>query len=157
VGMVLVLDAGIFVGSVLSPNHTCKQLVQAIQPGLDAKATLLTCDAWVPGLAFYSKRRLVVMGRRGELAFGLEHLPPAERDVWYVDDTSGLADRLDVTQPVYCAVRDHETAGKLLPGLGPGVQEIVWNARRSILGNAAAAALTPPTGCVGSAPDGGPP
>ena len=157
VGMVLVIDAGIFVGSVLSPNHTCKQLVQAIQPGLDANGTLLTCDAWVPGLAFYSKRRLVVMGRRGELAFGLEHLPPAEREVWYVDDTSGLADRLDVAQPVYCAVRDHETAGKLLPGLGPGVQEIAWNARRSILGNAAAAALTPPAGCVGATPDGGPP
>ncbi|HEX5010753.1 MAG TPA: phospholipid carrier-dependent glycosyltransferase, partial [Planctomycetota bacterium] len=152
-GMVLLIDAGLVVGSVLSPNHTCKQLVQAIQPGLDAHATLLVADAWLPGLAFYSKQRLLVMGRRGELAFGLEQLPPAERDAWYADDSSGLADRLDVEQPVYCVVRDHETAQQLLPALAPGVQEIVWNRRRSILGNAAAAALTPPTGRLGSAPD----
>jgi hypothetical protein len=36
----------------------------------------------------------------------------------------------------------------LLPELGADVREIVWNDRRSILGNGAAAALTPPVGHV---------
>jgi 4-amino-4-deoxy-L-arabinose transferase-like glycosyltransferase len=151
--MVLLVDAGIAVTTVVSPNHSCKELLRTIQPGLDAHGTLIVADAWFPGLSFYSRRRLFVMGRCGELGFGIDQLPPAERAAWYADDTSGLADRLDVEDPVYGVVRDHETALRLLPGLAPGVQEIVWNKRRSILGNAAAAALTPPTGRVDAAPD----
>jgi hypothetical protein len=152
--MVLLIDAGIFVGTVLRPNHTCKDSCgHPARPRRGRDAAHLRRLGAGPRLLCEA-----ATGRHGQARrAGLRHRAPAaaERDAWYVDDTAGLADRLDVAQPVYCAVRDHETAGKLLPGLGPGVQEIVWNKRRSILGNAAAAALTPPRRRVGSAPDGG--
>ncbi len=141
--VVLVLWVKMLAGD-MAPNHYCKSLVNYLRPGLGPETTLVASDSYLPTLGFYTGKRVPIVGRTGEVGFGLEQIPEGERKLWYDGDPGRLRARLAVETPVYAFVRDHATAGRLLPGLGPGVEEIVWNERRSVLGNAAAARLTPP-------------
>lgn len=132
-------------GPVVS-NHTFGPLVEVIRPGLDAGGDLIAYGGWMQSTSFYTGRRVVVGDVPTELAFGVGELGADERAHWFGDGLADVRDRLRSPRPVYCVLRDHEHAAKLVPQLGDGVQEIVWNKRRSIVGNAAAAALTPPVG-----------
>ena len=127
----------------LAPNHNCKSLLTFVKPGLDAGGTLVT-SAYLPTVGFYSRTRLVMSGGAGESTFGMEQIPEAERRAWFPTGIEDLRARLSSPAPMYLLVRDHEEAQWLLPRLGEGVREIIWNQRRSILGNATAALLTPP-------------
>ncbi|MCB9898550.1 MAG: glycosyltransferase family 39 protein [Planctomycetes bacterium] len=131
-----------------SPNHSCRELVRYVLPGLRAGGELVTYDSYLPGLGFYARRRLVVGKDPGELLFGSELLPDDERALWFPEGFDELAASLGRATPTFAVVRDHDVAGRLLARLGPGVHEIVWNKRRSILGNDAALALVPARGRV---------
>lgn len=127
------------------PNHTFESLADHIRPGLDAGADVFAYRGWIQSSSFYTRRRIEILNQGGEFEYGLGLLPEWERDRWYGGDAVEAAATLLATpEPVYCIVRDHEQAGELLPRLGEGVREIIWNRRRSIVGNAAAVALTPP-------------
>jgi hypothetical protein len=128
----------------IAPNHYCKSLIEHVRPGLDSGATLISSGSYLPTVSFYTGRRVLINGGAGEITFGSRQIPDEERRAWFTEGVDDLRRRLSGPAPVYLLVRDHETAEKLLPQLGEGVQEIVWNKRRSILGNAAAAELTPP-------------
>jgi 4-amino-4-deoxy-L-arabinose transferase-like glycosyltransferase len=152
-GSVVLLVVGfVFVAQQLGDSRSIRGVVEHIRPGLEAGAGLVTCSGYTPGLCFYTQRRVPVNGRVGELDFGRNQMPLPERESWFLDDRSAAVRQLAVDEPVYCVMDDHEAALKLLPECGPGVREIVWNDRSSILGNAAAAALTPPMGYVLSPP-----
>jgi 4-amino-4-deoxy-L-arabinose transferase-like glycosyltransferase/membrane-associated phospholipid phosphatase len=148
-GMVVIFVVLASVYAQLAPNHTSRLLVGTIRPGLDAGARLVVHDAFLPGFTFYSGRTLFIDGGRGELLFGYQQLPPEQlASVWSSDPVT-LDVELARPEPVYCVVRDHDAATRLLARLPAGVREIAWNERRSVLGNAAAARLTPPVGHVG--------
>jgi hypothetical protein len=126
------------------PNHTFAPLAAAIRPGLDAGAELIADRGLMQSASFYTGRRVALFEECGETEFGLSQLDPAERAKWYSEDFRDLRARMSGDAPVYCVVRDHERALQLVARLGGRAQEIIWNRRRSIVGNAAAAALTPP-------------
>ncbi len=139
--------------NTLSPDLNMKALATYIQPGLDSGARLVSYESYAQGLGFYTQRRIVLINGLGEIEFGADQLPPDERQIWFKtarggdDDTrdlSPLKGELQSAQPVYVLVKNHKTAQNLLPRLPKGTVEIVWNSRRSILGNSAAAKITPP-------------
>jgi 4-amino-4-deoxy-L-arabinose transferase-like glycosyltransferase/membrane-associated phospholipid phosphatase len=138
----------------LAPNHYVASLVAYIRPGLDAGGTLIASDSYLPTLGFYTGGRVVVNGSPGETEFGFTQIDPVERRRWWTEGTNDLRERLASAQPVYVMVANHAAAREVLPLLGPGVAEITWNWRRSIVGNAAAQTLTPPLpgGYLGSRP-----
>jgi 4-amino-4-deoxy-L-arabinose transferase-like glycosyltransferase len=141
--IVLLVLAFVPLAGQFGARFSTQGLVEHIRPGLEAGARLV---GYKPGICFYAQRRLTVLTKPGELHFGLQQLQPGERARWFDDGSGAVARQLDSSAPVYCVVDDHEEALELLATLGEGVCEIVWNKRGSILGNRAAAALTPPAG-----------
>ena len=129
---------------VVAPNFMVQPLLSYIRPGLQRGATFVMYNSYMQGASFYTQSRLVSIGKEGELEFGISRLSPAERAIWFPKGIGALQKMLDQPQPVYCLVSSHRTAQKLLPQLQGKAVEIVWNSKRSVIGNAAAARLTPP-------------
>jgi hypothetical protein len=79
-----------------------------------ADAQWISCGNYYQVIPFVSGRRTVVVAGTGELAFGRDHLDPAERDRWFQEDDRTLADvgrRLrseDPARPVWALV-DRDT------------------------------------------------
>jgi 4-amino-4-deoxy-L-arabinose transferase-like glycosyltransferase/membrane-associated phospholipid phosphatase len=143
-GSAVLLLTGLQATELVAPNHTVKSLIDYVRPGLHTGADLITYDSYLPGIVFYAGHRVVSIDHRGELGPGVDQLPPEEVARWFPEGLDVAREALASDRPVYCFVRDHRRAQELLPQLGDGVQEIIWNKRRSIVGNRAAAALTPP-------------
>lgn len=129
---------------VVAPNFMVQPLLSYIRPGLQRGATFVMYNSYMQGASFYTQSRLVNIGKEGELGFGISRLSPAERAIWFPKGIGALQKMLDQPQPVYCLISNHRTAQKLLPQLQGKAVEIVWNSKRSVIGNAAAARLTPP-------------
>ncbi len=126
-------------------NRVTKPLIEYIRPGLAQGGSLITYDCgFLPSSIFYGDVRSTLFGESGELTFGKDHLSPADRDRWFPENNAALRTRFQSKAPVYCLVNNHSQAQEVLAKVGPVAQEIVWSHRRSILGNAAAARLTPP-------------
>ena len=144
VGSALLCLTALQAAELVAPNHTLKPLIDYVRPGLRAGAELIAYDSYLPSIGFYSGRRIVSIDKQGELGPGADQLPPEEAARWFPEGLDAARVALAADRPVYCFVKDHRRAQELLPQLGDGVQEIIWNKRRSIVGNRAAAALTPP-------------
>lgn len=129
---------------VVAPNFTVKPLLAYIRPGLNRGATFVMYRSYMQGASFYTRKRLVNIGSEGELKFGISRLSSQERAIWFPKEIGALQEMLDQPQPVYCLVNNHRTAQELLSQLRGKAVEIVWNSKRSVIGNAAAARLTPP-------------
>lgn len=134
--------------SAAAPNHQVKVLLQYIQPGMDAGGDIIMVGDLTQSVTFYTRRRTRVTGNGGEIRFGASLLPEAEQKKWFLDERDGAAlyRAMQSPMPVYCLFASHEKALKILPRMPAGTQEIFWNKRRSIVGNSAAARLTPPRG-----------
>lgn len=146
-GCVALLSVIYTVAPAIIQHSTCKSLLDAIRPGLDAGGTLLISGRPTLSSAnFYEQRRLLVIGKPSELKFGMEHLPPAERAAWFQDDTASLRAMLSRPTPVYGLVEGAQTrhAQKTVAELGGLAILIASNRRCSMIGNRAAAAITPP-------------
>jgi hypothetical protein len=127
------------------PNHTLPPLLDSIRPGLDAGADLIAYGGgWLQSGSYYAARRIAVCEETGEMEFGAAQLGDEEHARWFGAGLDDVRGRLASARPVYCMVRDHAHAVAFVQRLGGGVREITWNKRRSIVGNAAAVALTPP-------------
>jgi 4-amino-4-deoxy-L-arabinose transferase-like glycosyltransferase len=131
-----------------APNRQAAPLLRYIQPGLDAGGDIILDGDLTQSVMFYTRRRVRIVGDGGEIRFGASLLPNEERKKWFLDDRdiAALHRAMQSSQPVYCVVKSHERAQKYLPQMPSGTQEIIWNKRRSIIGNRAAARMTPPRG-----------
>jgi hypothetical protein len=91
--------------------------VTALVRRAPADAQWISCGNYYQGLAFASGRRVVVVAGTGELAYGRDHLAPAERDRWFQEDDrafTSMARRLaaeDPGRPVWALVDRHTWAG----------------------------------------------
>jgi 4-amino-4-deoxy-L-arabinose transferase-like glycosyltransferase/membrane-associated phospholipid phosphatase len=133
-----------FEAPTLVPNHTFAPLVRCIEPGLAAGAELIADGGFMQSAPYYTGRRIALFEVTGETEFGVGELSADERALWFGATFEDARRRMASAGPVYCIVRDHAHAADMVRKLGNGAREIVWNQRRSIVGNAAAAVLTPP-------------
>ncbi len=134
--------------SAAAPNRQVASLLQYIRPGLDAGGDILMIGDLTQSVTFYTRRRTRIVGDGGEIRFGAALLPPAEKSQWFLDDgdRTSLHRAMQSPLPVYGVLKSHAQAQKYLSQMPPGTQEIIWNKRRSIIGNLAATRLTPPRG-----------
>jgi 4-amino-4-deoxy-L-arabinose transferase-like glycosyltransferase len=134
--------------SVAAPNRQVLPLLQYIQPGLNAGGEIILDGDLTQSVMFYTRRRVRVTGDGDEIRFGASLLLDAERRKWFLHDGDDAALRraMQSPQPVYGVIKSHARAQEYLQDMPPGTQEIIWNRRRSIIGNRAAARLTPPRG-----------
>ena len=147
-GFALCFLVGISVVAAIMPSITTKPLIAAIQNGLRPDTEILAIG-FSQSLPFYTGQRMRVAGTPDELAFGKAHLSEAERARWFFEVAPDLR-RLMLTQtPTYCVIRrnnwQEEAAARALQNTSNQVFEIARNDRFLIIGNAAAARLTPPT------------
>ena len=83
-------------------------------------------------------RRVVVVAGTGELEYGRDHLPPAERDRWFQEDPLMLlpmAQRLreeDPNRPVVALV-DHKWAWRDLPAEHKAAWQVLARNENSLL------------------------
>jgi 4-amino-4-deoxy-L-arabinose transferase-like glycosyltransferase len=80
-GAVLLLVT-VATGQVAGPGKDAGALVR--QGPADAQ--WLSCGNYFQAIPFVSKARTVVVAGTGELAYGRDHLAPAERDLWFQED-----------------------------------------------------------------------
>jgi len=129
--------------SAVAPHHSPKMLLEYIAPGLSNGGEIMLYQNLSQSVSFYTRRRVRIIADRNEISFGASLLGKAEREYWFPENKSVLRKELQRKTPVYVMV-DHEKALNLVNELKPLAVEIIWNDRRSIIGNPAAAKLTPP-------------
>jgi hypothetical protein len=128
----------------VAPYHTQKMLLEYIAPGLSRGGEIILYKNLSQSVCFYTRRRVRIIHDRNEISFGASLLNKPEKTYWFPEDQSVLRKELQRKTPVYAMVDDHEKAIKIVNELKPLAVEIIWNKRRAIIGNPAAAKLTPP-------------
>jgi hypothetical protein len=92
-------------------------------------AQWISCGNYFQGISFYTGKRPVVVNGTGELAFGREHLSPADQERWFperLDAFATAATRLhaeDPSRPVWALVA--KNAWKDLPEYQRQIWEVV--------------------------------
>ncbi len=131
------------------PRLSIAPLVEHIRPGLRSGARLVSIK-YTPSVGFYAGQRVQIIDPPAELALGVSQISNAEKKLWI----AGKKDKIRVLQremksstPAYCIIRqsrkkESETQS-LLRAIG-GVVKIARNERFVVIGNQAAAAITPP-------------
>jgi hypothetical protein len=132
----------------VAPNHSQKMLLEYISPGLSHNGEIMLYQNLSQSVCFYTRRRVRIIDDQDEISFGASLLSKTERDYWFPKNESVLRKALQHHTPVYAVVTDHATAQRLTKELKPDAVEIIWNKRRSLIGNPAAAKLTPPRGAL---------
>lgn len=142
-GSTLFIAFAMCVVAAIAPNHLVKPLLEYIQPGLEANGDVILYKELTQSVGFYTQRRIRIYGDGGEIRFGASLLSPEECGEWFFKSEQ-LNAALKDSRPIYCVVKNHEKAQDVLKDAPPGSAEIIWNSERSIIGNAAAVAMTPP-------------
>ncbi len=143
-GSIMLQSAVYNLAPVILRNFACKPLLDTIRPGLQAGGKLVIyghptlCSA-----NFYQRTRLVVVGEPGELKFGMEHAAALERTLWFQNANGPIHALLNQPTPLYGLVESTKQARKIVAQSGGQWILIDSNARRAMIGNHAAAALTP--------------
>ena len=131
-----------------APNHQISALLNYIQPGLRADGEIVIYESYTQSVGFYTRRRVMIINNENELKFGIAQLPRAQRERWFPSGSPRAQDALrrvlSSPHPVYAVIKDHTEAQRLTRALNGEAIEIIWNKRRAIIGNRAAAAITPP-------------
>jgi hypothetical protein len=135
--------------SVAAPNRVIKPLALYIRPGLAHGGRVIVYDtAPTCSIDVYTGARFMLIGDPNELRFGAEHLPSAQRKLWFGDGIGVLRAEMSRPEPVYCFVDDHKKAADTVGQLGGLARELAWNGKRSVLGNRAAQRWTPYIGVL---------
>lgn len=133
--------------AVVAPAITVRPLVEAIRPGLTPQSELASLN-FVQSFGFYAQKRVRVGGPATEIDYGRQQLSPAEQKRWFSSQPSDLRAQMSRDVPVYCILRNSRFKGEdltdALAAMGGGAVVIVANSSHSVIGNRAAAALTPP-------------
>ncbi|HEX8463864.1 MAG TPA: glycosyltransferase family 39 protein [Abditibacterium sp.] len=148
VGFCLVLGVGgTGLGQAVGPNLTTERLVEKMRPGLDAGGEIVSLG-FTQSLSFYSGKRTAMVDRPDELRAGINRLPVAERERWFLADESKLQPYMHKSTPVYLVLRSSrkkaEKERAKIDALGGDFAPVARNARFTVLGNLAAREITPP-------------
>jgi len=121
-------------GKVAGPAKDAGALVRQAPPG----AQWISCGDYFQVIPFLTGQRVVVVAGTGELQYGADKLPPAERGRWFREDPLDLlavARALraeDPTRPVVALV-DHKWAWRDLPPEHKAPWEILARNENSLL------------------------
>jgi hypothetical protein len=97
-------------------------------------------------VGFYTRNRVRIIDGAGEISHGASLLSKTDQAYWFPTDDDAVKKILDQNKPVYVMTGDHQKSQKIIKKFNLNATEIIWNKRRSIIGNAAAARITPPYG-----------
>lgn len=128
----------------IAPGRTARSLIETIQPGLDAKAEIITYEGYGQSFGYYLRRRLKIIGSPGELRGGMRDLPESEKKLWFAKGIEDVRSDMAGPSPVYCVVRNRDEADRVAAILGRDVAPITGNKEFFIIGNRVALSLTPP-------------
>ncbi len=145
-GFTAALIAALFIVSSIAPQFTTPLLITYIQSGIRAGAEVDTLP-FTQSIGFYSQRRVKMLGSPSELSYGIDQLSITERRSWVIEDTSKLEHMLldlRLSTPAYFIVRKNKTTNEILSQLPTPPIRIIENKRFVVIGNQAAAAITPP-------------
>lgn len=150
-GFTVFVVAALPLMAAVTPNHSAQALLAYIEPGLRAGGEVAMWDNFTQSVTFYSERRVPFIREHdaneldelSEIPLRDQHWAFAEERRWFPVGVEFLREKMAASKPYYCVMKDHRAAEKILSELD-GAQEIIWNKRRSIIGNRAAAAITPP-------------
>ena len=147
-GYALCFMVGMALVSQIATGITTKPLIAQIKPGIGPDTEILAIG-FSQSLPFYTGQRMRVMGTPDELRHAKAYLSEAERARWFFQIAPDLKRLMSRPNPVYCVIRRNNYLGyqqrAALALLDTDVREIATNDRFIIVGNAAAAKLTPPT------------
>ena len=148
-GYALCFMVGMALVSQIAAGITTKPLIAQIKAGIGPQTEILAIG-FSQSLPFYTGKRMRVMGTPDELRHAKAYLPQAERARWFFQIAPDLKRLMLRPDPVYCVIRRNNYLGygqrAALALLDTNVREIAGNDRFIIIGNAAAAKLTPPSG-----------
>jgi 4-amino-4-deoxy-L-arabinose transferase-like glycosyltransferase len=120
-------------GRTYGPAKDAGALVKLAPPD----AQWISCGNYFQALPFVSGQRTVVVAGTGELAYGRDHVAPAERDRWFAEDLRQflpVAQRLrqeTPARPVFALV--DRNAWKDLPGDQREAFEVLARSREAVL------------------------
>lgn len=147
-GFTLMWIGGLQIVIAIAPNHTQKVLLQYIEPGLKQGGEIALYNDFTQSVGFYTRSRVRIINGAGEISHGASLLSKADQAYWFPTDDAIVKKILSQNKPVYIMTGDHQNAQRIIKEFNLNAQEIIWNKRRSIIGNAAAARITPPFGAL---------
>jgi 4-amino-4-deoxy-L-arabinose transferase-like glycosyltransferase len=100
------------VAKYLAPYKSAYPLSQAIQKHLPADATLYQYGMSLYGVDFYTGKRTPIVDDIGEVRYGSEQLPVAERERYFLT-TDSFFHLVGKTDGIYCATENGEKFEKL--------------------------------------------
>lgn len=142
-----------------APNHNSLPLLTYIRPGLERDGEVVFMETYMQSIGFYTQKRLVYYRleeirpdkdgvlmpvKTDEINPGRLELSSAEAERWFPLGMNKLRTAMARSTPLYVVVSDHSSAEQTVSELGDGAAVITYNKRRAIIGNAAAAKITPP-------------
>ena len=112
------------VAQYLSPYKSAYPLSQAIRQHLPTDATLYQYGMSLYGIDFYTGKRTPIVDDIGEVRYGSEQLPAAERERYFLTSDSFFR-LVGETDGIYCATENNERIERLkkeVPGL-----RVLWH------------------------------
>jgi 4-amino-4-deoxy-L-arabinose transferase-like glycosyltransferase len=100
------------VAQYLSPYKSAYPLSQAIRQHLPADATLYQYGMSLYGIDFYTGKRTPIVDDIGEVRYGSEQLPAAERERYFLTSDSFFR-LVGETDGIYCATENNERLERL--------------------------------------------
>jgi 4-amino-4-deoxy-L-arabinose transferase-like glycosyltransferase len=147
-GFTLLWISALQIVIAIAPNHTQKVLLQYIEPGLKQGGEIVLYKDITQSVSFYTRSRVRIINGAGEISHGASLLSKTDQAYWFPTDDDAVKKILDQNKPVYVMTGDHRKSQKLIKEYNLNATELIWNKRRSIIGNAAAARITPPYGAL---------
>lgn len=132
----------------IAPNHSTKVLLQYIEPGLQRGGEIILYDDLTQSAGFYTRNRVRIISGVGEIEHGASLLSKADRYYWFPEDKASVKEILNQDKPIYVMTDDHQESQEIIKKFNLDATELIWNKHRSIIGNAAAARITPPHGAL---------
>ena len=144
--------AVVFVGIVtlvvaIAPAVTSAPMFEAIAPGLDAGADVITYP-YTQSASFYARRRVYVEvyadAAPHELDYAWRHLAAAEKRKWFFVGSAGLRALMSRPQPTYAILQMSKSGrAKTLQAMNGQAKQIAENEKFAVIANRAALKLTP--------------
>jgi len=108
---------------LLTPYRSAYPFSKAIHASLPPNQELYQYGISLYGIDFYNKIRTPLVGRFGELKYGLYQLPPDERSHYFLSPDEFIK-RCKETGGLYCVTRDKENVEELKKRIP--IIEVLW-------------------------------